>query len=212
LQQQQQPKTDQHELQHQPAQLQRQRNQQECEKKCQELQEQLGLLQQKVECQLAQLQTLEAELQERQRQARLSTRWTAVASDLVLTVPRGPLGNLAIAHLRENGDHDLGCQYQESLSERLSGLASSSVLSDLPYTFHRVRVQDGDERADANRLMQFHDGRRSDRGMVERVELNAILMARLPYLGLPFTLGGKNSDYLDQMNASPAKSGSASSR
>src|SRR5664279_1580422 len=85
-------------------------------------------LQQEIELQKAQLQRLEAKLQGRVLQGRLSTRWTAVASELVLTVPRGSSGELAIVNLQNYGP-DLGCQYQESLSGRLRGLASGSALS-----------------------------------------------------------------------------------
>jgi Subtilase family len=114
------------------------------------------------------------------------------------------LGQQAIAHLQERGGSDLGCAYQESLGDKLRGLESSRALAELPHTFHRVRVQDGDERAAANRLLRFYNGEAHDRGIIDSVELNALLVPATQYLGLPFKLGGKNADYLDQMNVPDA--------
>lgn len=198
--------------QQQQEQEQEQEQEKQQQQKCQALRQQLEQLQETLKSQQARLQMLEAKPKEQQLRAILSPRWTAVASDLVLTVPRGPWGDRTVAHLREHGDIDLGCEYQESLGDRLRGLESSGAVMALPHTFHRVRVQEGDERAAANRLLRFHNGEAPDRGRIDWVELNALLVPATPYLGLPFTLGGKNTDYLKQMKVPDAHGNSIKGR
>jgi Subtilase family len=120
-------------------------------------------------------------------------------ADLVLTIPTSPRGMIAVEHLKQRGVEDLGCEYQQSLSDRLSELEGSARLGELPHTFHRVLVRDGDEHGATNRILRFHDGERDGAGKIDAAERNETLMLSAPPLGLPFSLGGKHADYLRQM-------------
>jgi hypothetical protein len=125
-------------------------------------------------------------------------------ADLILTIPSTDRGGIAIRHLLEAGREELGCSYEHSLSDQLRGLESSRVLQELPHSFHRVWVRDGDEAGAINRILRFHDGEGAGRGKVEAAERNETMMLSAPYLGLPFKLGGKHTDYLRQMNVGDA--------
>jgi subtilisin family serine protease len=126
-------------------------------------------------------------------------------ADLILTIPNDGPENAAIQHLTaERGETDLGCQYVESLSDRLNGLRSSDLLRHMKHTFHRVRVSDGDERSASNRILSWHNGEIDGRGKVDAAEKNEELMLAQPYLGLPFMIGGKHTEYLRIMRVNIA--------
>lgn len=127
-------------------------------------------------------------------------------SYLVLTIPKSDRGKNAV-HYLENYGEDLGVRYVQSLSQRfrIGDLTRSAEwLLELPHTFHLVLVlRPGDDRAALNRILQVLSSD-SPHGHVVAAERNETLTLSVPYLGLPFTLGGKHTDYLQLMKVGDA--------
>jgi subtilisin family serine protease len=122
--------------------------------------------------------------------------------NLIVTAPNSPQGQLAIEHLSgPRGLRDLAVSYQQSLSDRLSNLASGVYLRELRHSFHLIEVADGDELRAINRVLQWHNGEgqpRSLHGRIDSVEPNITFLPQAS-LGLPFTLGGFHPSYMQLM-------------
>jgi subtilisin family serine protease len=117
-------------------------------------------------------------------------------SDLIVSIRRDALSDVLTILHQKGAPY---WKYAESLSDRLKGFNSSTAVSDLPYTFHRVTVEDGLEAAASVRIRLLCDPDRT--GRVE-VDVNDALGYQA--LGLPFVIGGKHQDYLDRMNVPEA--------
>jgi hypothetical protein len=126
------------------------------------------------------------------------------AAELVLTAPNDERGQVAVDRLKRHGPIEVGCHYETSLSDQLVGRRASGLLLDLPHTFHRVKVVARDAYAAAERIVRFYNGEVRDRGRIDAAELNEGMVPSIPYLGLPFSLGGEHNEYLKAMKAPDA--------
>jgi hypothetical protein len=123
------------------------------------------------------------------------------SGNLVVSIPRTTAGKIALNHLRENSETDLGCSFLGTLSELLIdyGVENSSYADELPYIFALLNCADGDEISVINRILRFHCAHgepQGSHGRVEAAETNASLSLyahQFGTIGLPFDLHSPNS-------------------
>jgi len=128
-------------------------------------------------------------------------------SELILTLPNLPAGDIARDSVISRGEQRGDYRYIESLNDRLRGSLASEFLPRLPLTFHLLYAQDGREQAIADDLMKLHnepEARDDERGLIFAVEPNWNLsLCALPD-GQPATQPD-HSAYLAQLGIARAQ-------
>jgi hypothetical protein len=137
------------------------------------------------------------------------------SGNLIVSIPRTTAGEVALDHLRENSEKDLGCSFLGTLREILRDykVENSSYADDLPYIFALLKCADGDEISVINRILRFHCAHgepEGQHGRVEAAETNASLRLyahNFGTIGLPFNLHSRTSmhdSYLNLLNVQHA--------